>query len=593
MFRKAPEHPRVAERALAAMFASGASIALLGVAVSPMGDARHPWVSVNAALGYPAALLLLAGKGRFPTWVLHVLLASGTLLVSVGVYLLGGGTPSGAAGALFVWVALYSFHFFPPIHAAVHLALGAAGYAISLAALADSDAVASWLLITGTALVAGTTVARLDAELRNTARTDALTGLANRRAWKEAAEREVLRAERHGGRVTVAVMDLDDLKVTNDREGHAAGDALLICLANVLRRELRAVDLVARLGGDEFGILLPNIGTEEAVAVATRVGVAAAARFSTGICEWVQGESISETIARADKAMYEAKAVERGGIAIGRCSEGRAAMTVATLRCDELKHDLRRAVERGELFLRYHPQVDLTTGKIVAVEALLRWAHPVRGEMAPAEFIPLAEETGLIAAIGAWVLKEACPQLAEWRRKLSGVSTLRLAVNVSAGQLAHPDFVTLVRETLEVAAVPASQLELEITENVIVEEGGGGQRVVRDLRALGVSVAVDDFGTGYSSLSSLHRCPVDRLKLDRSFIADLRGGSGGAPAGEAGIVAAAIAVAHALGLDAVAEGVETEEQLIALQEFGCEQGQGYLWAHPLLPEEVAALLSAP
>lgn len=595
------ERGLVAERALAAMFATGASIALLGIVLSPLDNARQPWVSLNAALGYPAALLLLAGRGRFPAWVLNVLLASGTVLVSIGVYLLGGGTSSGAAGALFVWVSLYSFHFFPPRHAAAHLALGGAGFATSLGALGEPDAAASWLLIHGTATVAGVIVASLAAELRKAARVDQLTGVANRRAWEEAAEREVLRARREGTHLAVAVMDLDDLKATNDRDGHVAGDALLIALAGVLRRQLRAVDLVARLGGDEFGILLPNIGSEEAVAVVSRVHAAAETRFSTGISEWARDESINDTVARADRAMYKAKAVDRGGVAVATCANDETGDRIVGSRTRthgastagrdlEMQHQLRRAVERGELFLRYHPQVDLASGEIVAVEALLRWAHPERGELAPADFMAVAEATGLIVPIGGWVLSAACPQLAEWRQTLALPLPLRVTVNVSARQLAAPGFVDLVRETLDVTVLPPAQIELEITESMIVAEDRGVANAVRELRALGVSVAVDDFGTAYSSLSHLHRFPVDRLKLDRSVVAELGGGSEGTTAGEAAIVGAAIAMAHALGLAAVAEGVETQEQLDALRAFGCEQGQGYLSAHPLLAEEVPGFL---
>lgn len=452
---------------------------------------------------------------------------------------------------------------------------------------------------------AATRLGRSEAALRDAnerlqelATTDPLTGLPNRALFADRLDHDLAVARREGHALALLFIDLDRFKAVNDSLGHGCGDELLVEVASRLSVAVRGSDTVARVGGDEFAVLLSSpTSPEEAAVVAERIlhslgasfmtaGVAVHPACSIGVACWPEDcGSKEELLQHADAAMYRAKSA--GG---NRFEMFQPAMTVAARERLGMEHELRRAVDRGELFLRYHPQVDLATGEIVAMEALLRWAHPMRGEIPPAEFVPLAEETGLIVPIGAWVLREACRQLVEWRQTVPGASQLRVAVNVSARQLAHPGFVALVGETLEATAVPAPQVELEITESMIVAEGGQAASAVRELRTLGVSVAVDDFGTGYSSLSYLRRFRVDRLKLDRSFIAGLGGGGEGTGTGDAAIVCAAIRMAHALGLEAVAEGVETQTQLAALREFGCEQGQGYLWTRPLLAREVPGWL---
>jgi EAL domain-containing protein (putative c-di-GMP-specific phosphodiesterase class I) len=286
--------------------------------------------------------------------------------------------------------------------------------------------------------------------------------------------------------------------------------------------------------------------------------------------------------------MYRAKAT--GG---NRFEMFDPSMTVAVRQRLSVESDLRRAIDGGQFFLRYHPQIDLVSGKAVAAEALVRWNHPTRGEVMPGEFISLAEDTALIVPIGAWVLGEACRQAARWRVEFKDRAPLRMAVNVSPRQLGHPGFVALVRGALAESGTRACDLELEITESMLISDTGPAIDALQTLRRLGVGIAIDDFGTGYSSLSYLRRFPVDRLKLDMSFIAGLGRGDDSAKHGDGALVAAAINLAHALGVEAVAEGVENVQQLRTLVAFGCEQGQGYLWTKPLLADDVGAWLDRP
>ena len=307
---------------------------------------------------------------------------------------------------------------------------------------------------------------------------------------------------------------------------------------------------------------------------------------SVGVALWPEDcRSKAELLQHADLAMYRAKAA--GG---NRFEMFQPAMTVAACERLSLEADLRRAVDGDEFVLRYHPQVDLVTGRVTGVEALVRWDHPPRGEVLPGTFIPLAEETGLIVPLGAWVLAAACRQAAHWRSELD--PALGMAVNVSARQLAHPGFVAMVTRVLAESGLPPSALELEITESTLIADAGAAVGALRALRNHGVGLAIDDFGTGYTSLISLRRFAVDRLKLDMSLISLLGQGDDSASQGNGALVAAAIDLAHALGLEAVAEGVTNERQVRTLTGFGCEQGQGFLWTEPLLAADLPAWLAA-
>lgn len=298
---------QLAERAMSAMFASGASVAVVAVALTSLPGAHHPWVTINAVLGYPSALVLFLARGRFPRPVLHTLLGIGSLQVAVGMYLLGGGAASAAAGALLVWVSLYAFYFFPRPQAVVHLVVAGIGLAVGLAALREPGGLAAWMFTFGTGVVAGAIVGHLTHSLRRIARTDAMTGVPNRLAWEEAVEHEMAVARRHGRPLTFALVDLDNLKLVNDDNGHHAGDQALCDLADALQAQLRQTDLLARLGGDEFALAFPDTSPDDAASILGRVRDDARWPFSCGTTEWRVGESLDVALGRADEALYVAK----------------------------------------------------------------------------------------------------------------------------------------------------------------------------------------------------------------------------------------------------------------------------------------------
>ncbi|MCU1343825.1 MAG: diguanylate cyclase/phosphodiesterase with sensor(s) [Acidimicrobiia bacterium] len=420
------------------------------------------------------------------------------------------------------------------------------------------------------------------------ATTDPLTGLPNRALFADRLEQALALAARQEWEVAVLFVDLDRFKHVNDSLGHHRGDELLVEVAARITSVLRATDTVARLGGDEFAILLGgNASAAEAVQAADRVLSCFSASFvrgdvdhfasaSIGVALWPEDcTTKAELLQHADLAMYKAK--EAGGGCFAMFEPG---MTVAAHAQLQLGSDLRRAIDGREFFLRYHPQVDLESGELRGVEALLRWQHPTQGEVAPAAFLPLLEETGLIVSIGSWVIDEACRQSARLRAMFPELGEVRMSVNIAPRQLVRPDLVGVVARALEASGTSPAELDLEITESSLIVDGGCAVANLRALRELGHRIAIDDFGTGYSSLAYLRRFPVDRLKIDKSFIDEVITGGP--------LVAATLHLADALGLDAVAEGVETEEQRQALVRLGCRQGQGYLWTVPLTAEELHA-----
>jgi diguanylate cyclase (GGDEF)-like protein len=409
---------------------------------------------------------------------------------------------------------------------------------------------------------------------------DALTGLPNRVLFLERLAQSVEAASRRSIHSAVLFIDIDRFKAVNDIAGHAAGDQLLIGVARRLREVLRPADTVARLGGDEFVVLCENLYDvqKEAVAIAERICETVSQPFSAagnelftsasvGLAFVRPGDDPHVLVARADSAMYMAK--QRGR---SRWEIYHPDFDERTTRRAELINGLHRAVERSELVLHYQPVKDLGTGAVVSMEALVRWQHPTLGIVAPTEFIPLAEETGLIVEIGEWVLTEACTQCAAWRAE--GYDSVDVAVNVSGRQLEDPDFAQGVERVLVATGLPASALSMEVTESVIVTEGSIGHEVLEGLQRIGVRLAIDDFGIGYSSLSYLAKLPVHSLKVDRTFIAGL------GTAHDSSIVAAMVELAHKLGLEVVAEGVETELELEQLREAKCDEAQGFLLGRP-------------
>ncbi|MGH8971940.1 MAG: EAL domain-containing protein [Acidimicrobiia bacterium] len=430
--------------------------------------------------------------------------------------------------------------------------------------------------------------------LRHDAFFDSLTGLANRALFADRMSHALARARRSGATTAVLFLDLDNFKRVNDSIDHQAGDALLVAVAARLRAVIRDGDTVARLGGDEFTVLCEDIESpSQALTVGSRIQEALAAPFRVAGREMFVSASIGVAVADAgaedahavlrdaDAAMYRAKLNGRS-----RIESFDASMRQESARQLQVAAELHHALQRGELRLFYQPLLRLRDGDVVGTEALLRWQHPTRGLLGPAEFIPLAEETGLIVPIGAWVLEEACRAAARWPAPSSGAQ-LKVSVNISARQLRDDALVDVVASALVRSGLPPSALCLEITESLLMVDAERSSLVLGRLKDLGVSLAVDDFGTGYSSLSRLKHFPLDYLKVDRSFVDGL-----GTDADDKAIVCSTIALTHALGMAVVAEGVETETQLAVLRNLGCESAQGYLWSPPLPEVELHAWLSS-
>ena len=430
------------------------------------------------------------------------------------------------------------------------------------------------------------------------ARHDPLTGLPNRRQLLEVLTRRL--GETGDERaVSLLFLDLDDFKQVNDSLGHTAGDLLLTATAERLARSVRAQDLVARFGGDEFAVLCPGVGDERAATeIAERLLQELTAPLSIGSAEVGVAASVGVVVADlrhvtadqllrdADAAMYQAKSAGRNTWAL--FDEGARLRTAERL---ALVADLRAALSAGELEVAYQPVVSVpvavggSDGRgTVSVEALVRWRHPERGPVPPDEFVPLAEEHGLVVELGEQVLRTACAQMVAWTQAMGDLAPAAVSVNVSPLQLRQGDFVATVATVLRETGLPGTRLTLELTETVVMQDPDAAAVAFRALRALGVRVAIDDFGTGYSSLALLRDLPLDQLKIDRSFLRDLE------RLGDDPIVSAVVALADSLGLVAVAEGVETEEQMAELHRLGCPLAQGYLVSRPLSPEALARLL---
>ncbi len=428
----------------------------------------------------------------------------------------------------------------------------------------------------------------LENQLAHQAFHDSLTNLANKALFRDRVDHALARATRRATEVAVMFIDLDHFKTINDSLGHTVGDGVLTVVADRIRTCLRASDTAARLGGDEFAVLVEDSSRAEAAEIADRILVAIGAPVAAGGREVVAtasigiafspaGTSVDQVLRNADLAMYTAKAHGRN-----RHETFESGMHTAAVEKLELAGDLRRALERGEIVVHYQPVVELPSATIIGVEALVRWNHPVRGLLAPGAFIGVAEETGIIEPLGRLVLHETCAQLKRWAARGIDVSA---SVNVSARQLADCSFVADVEEALRLTGLAPERLTLELTESALMEDTQRSGEVLDGLKALGVRLAVDDFGTGYSSLSYLQRFPIDVLKIDRSFVADIGAGSV-----DRSLAQAIVSLAHSLELIAVAEGVETEAQATLLSELGCELAQGYHYSRPVLPDRIEAML---
>jgi diguanylate cyclase (GGDEF)-like protein len=464
------------------------------------------------------------------------------------------------------------------------------GIEITVTPIHDQDGV-----VTGSAVVFhDVSAARAKSvEMSRLAQHDSLTGLPNRVLFNDRLTQAISLAMRQDKQLALMFVDLDQFKKINDSLGHGVGDKLLQSVADRLVSCVRRTDTVSRQGGDEFVVLLSQVEHEEDAAVSARKILRALAvphtvdsknldiSVSIGVSTYPSdGPDAENLMNKADTAMYEAKKQGRNNYQFFRKD-----MQVRLADRQLLEGDLRYALGRNEFLLHYQPKFNLQTGRITGVEALIRWVHPKRGLVPPAQFIPIAEECGLILPIGRWVLLEACKQARAWSD--SGLGIVPVAVNVSAAEFGDKDFISGVRAVLIATGVEPANLELELTESVLMQDAESTVRTLGALKIMGVTLAIDDFGTGYSSFTYLRRFPVDALKLDQSFVQEIT-----EDPGDATIVSAMINVANSLNQRVIAEGVETRAQLKFLQSHGCGEGQGYYFSHPVAAEQAGKLFGA-
>ena len=433
---------------------------------------------------------------------------------------------------------------------------------------------------------------KAESEIKKLAYYDSLTGLPNRTLLFDRLQQYLANAMNDGLKVALLFIDLDRFKVINDSLGHTNGDLLLKDVAQRLSLLVRNSDTVARLGGDEFVIALPSITSSEDISrIAAKILSVLSEPIhidsheiysgaSIGIAFFPDdGETAADLMKHADIAMYQAKDQGRNAYRFFSTE-----MNLHAYDRQIIENQLRKAIQGDELFLVYQPQIEIATGRITGFEALVRWRHPERGIVTPNDFIPLAEETGLVIPLGEWVLNTACAQNSSWQRQ--GLPSRIIAVNISGRQFKHAAIIETVRKALDINGLDACFLELELTESTIMTEPSTVVSILNELKTLGVQLAIDDFGTGYSSLSCLKHFPIDRLKIDRSFVRDIGNGTG-----DEAIAEAIISMARSLGIEVVAEGVETLEQLDFLKSRSCQTMQGYYCGEPLSVDACTELLS--
>jgi len=537
------------------------------------------WGSVRPATAVLLALTLLAvltGAAllvwghRAPRWSIHAAVASGSVLIAAAVVLSHDDTAAMGVAAVFTLCAIGILYFFGRRQAQVHTAVQLTAVVASLAWRGIHPGVMGALVLVQLAVVV--TVGRLVTRAADSV-LDSLTGLPNRRGFEERLEQSAADAQRTGTRLGIALVDVDHFKAVNDRGGHAAGDALLQHLARSWVHLLPAQVQLSRHGGDEFSLVAPAHSAAELTLICQRLREAAAPHsVSAGVAELDTAESCASLVRRADSALYVAKA------------SGRARTRTAAPDDDALSGELAAALAAGSLSVVLQPIVQPTTRGLVGVEALARWKHPVRGWVSPGCFIPVAERTGQVAALGLFVLDQACRDAAVLRAALG--RDVVLTVNASGHQLSDRDFVDDVAAVLLRTGWPAAQLVVEVTESTVEIASSGALTTLAQLRELGVAVAIDDFGTGYSAFSHLDTLPADYLKLDAAFTAKITSSSR-----RAAMLVALLDLAEQLSLTVIAEGVETAEHANLLSLLGCPLAQGYHYARPAAVHDLVAALA--
>ncbi len=596
----APEDPAddgpLIARSLAYLFISGGGLSLVWLALPHTAAADDLNVLIPSLIAVGWGFVLIVGMDRIPMWMLKATISLATVVIT---WAMVANHQDGSVYVLYyLWATLYAYCFFSRAQAVFQTALVGIAYAAVLVVQRETwtAEIARWLLTMATLAVAGMLVRYLSETLRHRSLHDPLTGLPNRRLFLKELHRALrdAAASPDAGRPAVAFLDLDRFKFVNDSLGHHVGDLLLAAVAPRLAATVRPGDLLARFGGDEFAVLCTGLADEQAaIGLAERLNGALHqpvpiaddalhVTASVGVALAPRGSRDAEGLLRdADVAMYRAKELGRERAEL--FDDSLRERVRARL---HLENELRRALDREELTVAYQPIVELETGSIAGIEALVRWHHASDGTIPPDRFVGLAEETGLIVPLGWQVLRQACQQAVRWDAAGGALAGLPLSVNFSARQFMHADLIASVQGILADTGLPGSRLVLEITESVLMEDAAAPETTFKALQRLGVQLALDDFGTGYSSLSYLQRYPLQQVKLDREFVAGL--GAGGR---DEAIVGAILTMAGALGIDIVAEGIESRGQLDVLRRLGCRLGQGYLFARPEPAESLGGSLA--
>jgi diguanylate cyclase (GGDEF)-like protein len=549
------------------LYICAASMSLVGLAFPQRAGVHRVVLTVIAAAALAVGVALVARGQHWPRWSYHLLILNGNLVIALSMYEAGGGRTSMAYATLFMFVAVDCFFFFAWPSACLHLAIAVVCDLSILWVMGEVD-FGQVILLPGALIVVSVVVGRL-VRAADAAEIDTLTGLPNRRALDRHLSEALAAASPGSHSVALAFLDVDHFRSVNNTEGQGGGDRLLRAIAAAWRPLLRDTDFLARNGSDEFALLITDALPGDVAMVIGRLrdAMPKAHTCSAGASDWQPGDTVSLLAARTDTALYESKRM------------GRNRLTYHDSSGNSEEAQMRRAVADGEMVAYYQPIVDLGTGVVGGFEALARWIRPGHGLVAPDAFIPAAEANGAIEDIGAMMLATATRQIAVWSA-IHGRS-LTASVNVCGRELRNPGYVSQVKTILRDAGLPASQLVLELTETAFEGNAAPVIAALEELHELGIGIAIDDFGTGYSSLSRLDRLPVDVVKIDRSFVSTLP-----AEATRAPLVAAIIAMARALGLHVVAEGIEHPYQSDLLFELGCDKGQGFWFDRPCPADEV-------